>query len=151
MKKLLPIFFLLLGLVSGGGAAFVLYPPKDPQPQDEAATPEPAGPSEYVKFNNQFVVPVVQGGRVQSMVILSVSLEVAQGSSALVYEVEPKLRDLILQELFNHANHGGFAGTFTSAQQMEALRDSLQHVSREVLGPQLRSVLITDIARQDSA
>lgn len=151
MKKLLPIVFLLLGLAGGGGAAFAIYPPEVAQPAGDSTPAEPEGPSEYVKFNNQFVVPVVQEGRVQSMVILSVSLDVTQGSSARVYAVEPKLRDLILQELFNHANHGGFAGTFTSAAQMEALRKSLYHVISDVLGSGLRGVLITDIARQDSA
>lgn len=150
MKKLFPFLLFLVGLGAGGGAALVFFPP---EPISDASTmaAETTGPSEFVKFNNQFVVPVVHKGRVDSMVVLSISLEVSQGTSTLVYGAEPKLRDLILQELFNHANHGGFAGTFTNADQMERLRASLQYVAGSVLGKDLRGVLITDIARQDGA
>ena len=76
MRKLLPILLALIGLVSGGGAGFVL------RPSAEQAIPNPCGePSgaaagehaaedqegdeeaplkEYVKLNNQFIVPVVE-------------------------------------------------------------------------------------------
>ena len=68
---------------------------------------------EYVKLNNQFVVPVVEDGRVAAMVVLSLSLEVEAGNTEAVYQREPKLRDAFLQVLFDHANVGGFCGSFT--------------------------------------
>lgn len=150
MRKLLPVIFLFLGLGGGGGAAMVFFPVEG-LPDTGAAVEASSGPSEFVKFNNQFVVPVVHKGRVDSLVVLSISLEVTQGASTSVYDAEPKLRDLLLQELFNHANHGGFTGMFTSANQMDQLRKSLQDVATTVLGVDLRGVLITDIARQDGS
>ncbi len=68
---------------------------------------------EYVKLNNQFVVLVMEGAEIQSLVILSLSVEVAAGQAELVYAREPKLRDTFLRVLFDHANMGGFDGPFT--------------------------------------
>jgi len=105
---------------------------------------------DYVKLNNQFVVPVVQNGRVAALVILSLSLEVATGSTEKVFQVEPKLRDGFLQVMFDHANTGGFMGTFTDGSNMILLREALREVAQRVLGPDVTDVLIVDIVRQDS-
>ena len=105
---------------------------------------------DYVKMNNQFVVPVVQNGRVAALVILSISLEVTAGESEKVYQVEPKLRDGFLQVMFNHANAGGFMGTFTDGSNMVLLRQALREVAQSTLGPDVSDVLIVDIVRQDN-
>jgi flagellar FliL protein len=105
---------------------------------------------DYVKLNNQFVVPVVQNGRVAALVILSLSLEVKAGTTEKVYQVEPKLRDGFLQVMFDHANAGGFMGTFTDGSNMVLLREALGEVARSILGPEVTDVLIVDIVRQDS-
>lgn len=104
---------------------------------------------DYVKLNNQFVVPVVQNGRVAALVILSISLEVKAGSTEKVYQVEPKLRDGFLQVMFDHANAGGFMGTFTDGSNMVLLREALGEVAQSILGPDVTDVLIVDIVRQD--
>jgi flagellar protein FliL len=108
------------------------------------------GAPEYVKLNNQFVVPVVEKGRVAAMVVLSLSLEVAPGDTEAVYQREPKLRDVFLQVMFDHANTGGFSGSFTDGSNLIVLRTSLKEAAAQVLGPGVSDVLITDIARQDS-
>jgi hypothetical protein len=102
-----------------------------------------------VKLNNQFIVPVLEGGRIVSMVILTLSLEVATGTSEAVYAKEPKLRDAFLQVLFDHANTGGFRGSFTDASNLVFLRKALTEKAAGVLGSSVTDVLITDIARQD--
>lgn len=104
---------------------------------------------DYVKLNNQFVVPVVLNGQVASMVILALSLEVTVGGTEQVYALEPKLRDVFLQVLFDHANSGGFTGDFTSSKNMVVLRDALREVAIKTLGATVTDVLITDVARQD--
>ena len=160
LRKLVPIILALVGLGGGVGAGLFLRP--HPTAEDQAAashtseateaeagTPEEGGP-EYVKMNNQFVVPVVERGRVAAMVVLSLSLEVEAGSTEAVYQREPKLRDVFLQVLFDHANVGGFSGSFTDGSNLVTLRTSLQEAAGMVLGPAVRDVLITDIARQDS-
>lgn len=163
MRKLLPVLLALIGLAGGGGAGYIFRP--QPEAKTEATagcppngatateTPPPAGnesETEFVKLNNQFVVPVVENGAVVAMVILSLSLEVPKGEAAKVFEREPKLRDSLLQTLFNHANAGGFKGSFTDPLAMETLRTALLETARGVMGAAVSSVLITDIVRQDA-
>ncbi len=155
MKKLiLPLFLALTGLVSGGGAGFFLRT----EPVGEAGTgpsrPEPAtadsGQVEFVRLNNQFIVPVMEGGRIVSLVAASLSLEIRTGQSETVYAREPKLQDAFLQVMFDHANTGGFRGSFTDASNLNVLRKALLEQAKQVLGDAVNDVLITSIARQDS-
>jgi flagellar protein FliL len=167
LGKLLPVLLALIGLGGGVGAGLFLRPAAgaedhatdaghgDAKAAEHAADgaaeegeSEEGGP-EYVKMNNQFVVPVVQDGRVASMVVLSLSLEVEAGNTEAVYQREPKLRDAFLQVLFDHANIGGFSGSFTDGSNLVVLRTSLKESAALVLGTIVSDVLITDIARQD--
>ena len=165
LKKVLPILLALIGLGGGVGVGLVLRPAEDQaaasdevaskdgegatDEEGEGAEPQEGAP-EYVKMNNQFVVPVVEDSRVAAMVVLSLSLEVAAGNTEAVYQREPKLRDAFLQVLFDHANVGGFSGSFTDGANLVVLRTSLKEAAALVLGPVVSDVLITDIARQDS-
>ncbi len=116
----------------------------------------PAAPSEeqmasreFVKLNNQFVVPVVADETVVSLVVISLSLEIEGGQRETVFAREPKLRDAFLQVMFDHANLGGFNGAFTDTQTLDRLRRALHDVAINILGPMVTEVLIQDIARQD--
>ena len=163
MRKLLPVILALIGLAGGGGAGYIFHPQPEakaeatagcpPNGAPAAEAPPPAGnesETEFVKLNNQFVVPVVEDGTVAAMVILSLSLEVPKGEGPKVFEREPKLRDALLQTLFNHANAGGFKGSFTDPLAMEALRTALLETARSVMGAAVGSILITEIVRQDA-
>lgn len=151
MRKLLPILMALVGLAAGAGAGVMLRPPPPDAPDAEQKAPvAPATLPEYVRLSNQFVVPVVEGGRVSAMVILSLSLEVRPGSTEGVFAREPKLRDAILQVLFDHANAGGFRGAFTDGSNLVILRQALREAATRVLGDNVTDVLIADIVRQDS-
>lgn len=145
---LIPAVLGALGLAAGIGAAIVTAP----APEADAAAPAepPKTPRDYVRLSNQFVVPIVEGGRVASLVILSLSVEVAAGSSETVFAREPKLRDAFLQVLFAHANAGGFRGAFTEAGTVATLRQALREAAVSVLGPMASDVLIADLVRQDS-
>jgi flagellar protein FliL len=168
LGKIFPILLAILGLGGGVGAGLFLRPAPDAadlgseasadapeasvhveQGDTEEHSPE-AGAPDYVKMNNQFVVPVVEDGRVAAMVVLSLSLEVEAGNTEAVYQREPKLRDVFLQVLFDHANMGGFSGSFTDGSNLVVLRTSLKEAAALILGTVVRDVLITDIARQDS-
>lgn len=161
IRKLLPLLLALAGLGIGAGAGLYLRPAPDPATAPEAAAPaateghaaaetDPETAPEYVKLSNQFVIPVLEGGRVASMVILAISLEVVHGSTDTVYAREPKLRDALLQVLFDHANSGGFKGDFTDGANMILLRKALLESAKSTLGEIVTNVLISDIARQDS-
>ena len=150
LGKLIPVILALVGLGAGVGAGLFLRPAPaaedhpaegtdpaaagehgeaaDAEAVDEEGEPEEGAP-EYVKMNNQFVVPVVEDGRVAAMVVLSVSIEVEAGNTEAVYQREPKLRDVFLQVLFDHANTGGFSGSFTDGANLIFLRTSLKEAA----------------------
>lgn len=166
MRKIIPLLLIVFGIGGGLTAGYFLRPtsaesaelPECKMP-DTAETSHGAdgvheshdapGLPDYVKMNNQFVIPVVAQDRVASMVVLSLSLEITSGKREEVFAREPKLRDMFLQVLFDHANIGGFHGAFTSANNMTALREALLDAARSVMGKDVSDVLITDIARQD--
>ncbi|AZL59454.1 flagellar basal body-associated FliL family protein [Tabrizicola piscis] len=159
MRKLFPIVLAVAGLGAGIGAGLWLRPDHEEsdtteKAEDAAATADVATDTgaapEFVKLSNQFVVPVVDQGRVAAMVVLSLSLEVEEGESDAVFAREPKLRDMFLQVLFDHANVGGFSGSFTDGSNLIVLRNSLKEAASLVLGTVVKDVLIIDIARQDS-
>ena len=145
IRKLFPLILGLIGLGVGIGAGvFLRHAPEEPTEE------EPKVPPEYVKLNNQFVVPVVEAGQVAALVVVSLSLEVTAGSTETVFAREPKLRDVFLQVMFDHANAGGFRGSFTDGSNLVVLRQALKEVAMQVLGEMVSDVLIVDIARQDS-
>lgn len=177
MRKLLPLILALAGLAAGAGAGIALRPApeagdahgedgghagedghaaedgKGAKDGHDGAHPPPADPSaepEFVKLSNQFVVPVVEDGRVAAMVILSLSLEVRPGSTEAVFSREPRLRDAFLQVLFDHANAGGFDGVFTSGEVLLGLRRTLRDTALREIGPAVHDVLITELLRQES-
>ena len=167
-KLLLPVLLLIIGVGAGVGAGLVLKPDYttssdvvenhgDDAKTDQSGDHDTAGhgtkggeaDAEYVKLNNQFVVPVVKNDKIVSLVVLSLSVEVNGGRREEVYSREPKLRDAFLQVLFDHANMGGFRGAFTSSNNMAVLRQALQETARKVADDLILDVQILDINRQD--
>ncbi|MBS0123654.1 flagellar basal body-associated FliL family protein [Thetidibacter halocola] len=169
MRKLLPIILALVGTGAGVGAGMALMPSGKtetaeaaaivcPPPGSEvahetapmAAAAEPLTNREYIKLNNQFIVPIIASDRVSSLVVVALSIEVGRGEGEIVYSREPKLRDVFLQVLMDHANVGGFDGNFTDGERMRVLRRALLEAARPVLADTVSDVLITEIARQDN-
>lgn len=165
LGKILPILLAIAGVGAGIGAGVALRP----APEDKAetsscedldvgklsATTAPAedeapAEREFVKLNNQFVVPVVGDRLVDALVVMALTVEVAQGKASEVYTREPRLRDAFLQVLFDHASIGGFDGEFTNANNMDILRAALTETAQTLVGSVVTGVLITDIARQDT-
>lgn len=163
MKKyIVPFVLSLFGAAGGLGAGYALRPHHEEDATqaahcvpcaDSAAlkkgTALPPAAADYVKLNNQFVVPVVDGNSVGALVVLSLSIETNNTSRDTVYAREPKLRDAFLRVLFDHASIGGFDADFTKATKLDILRQSLTTAAQAVLGPEATGVLITDIARQE--
>jgi len=164
MNKILPILLLLIGSGAGVGAGIFLRPaPADALEASEKEPSEKAGKVdkyatdkddpdgvEYAKLSNQFVVPIVKNRVVVSLVVLALSLEIPEGTKEAVFKKEPKVRDSFLQILFDHANVGGFDGSFTDAEMLAQLRVALREVAQRDLGKEkVQDVLILEIARQD--
>jgi hypothetical protein len=162
----------VLGLAGGIGAGVLLAPASDtaatcdPASDAECAAAAPDGedvtapaatspvllPGEavdYVKLNNQFVIPVIVADSVAALVVVSLTLEVTAGSNTAVFDREPRLRDAFLQVLFDFAYSGGFDGPFTQSANLATLRRALRETGQSVIGPTVLDVLIVDIVRQE--
>ena len=174
MKFILPLVMLLVGTGAGFGTGMVLRPDpgehagksekesakSDKKTDKKKAEKKKDGKKkggdpdkdavEYLKMNNQFVVPIVRNRDVTALVVLGLSVEVSEGSKEMVYANEPKLRDAFLQVLFDHANAGGFDGAFTEVENLQVLRQALLEVGQKYVGVTVvRDILIQEIARQD--
>ena len=164
MKALIPIALILVGAAAGAGAGFALRPaPEMPEEcaeppcaedmveeeLDLPTQPDPTVTYEYVRIDKQFVVPVLSQERVESLVILSLTVEADPTATSKIEDRMPKLRDSFLQVLFNHAQTGGFEGRFTTGQPMRDLRAALTRTARQLIGRDVHGVLVTDIVRQD--
>lgn len=102
----------------------------------------------WFRFPQQFFVPILHGGHLDSTVILTLSVEMPEASAETVYAHEIRLRDALLRRLLIHANTGGFDGNFTTEAHLQTLRTTLTGTAQEVI-PDITAVLIGDIARQD--
>jgi len=167
MKKLiLPIILMLVGVGGGVGAGLALMPSPEeevvattcvegevmealPEQSEPVVEPVSLDSREYVRMNNQFVVPIVVSDRVTSLMVMSLSIEVEAGGQDAVFSHEPRLRDAFLQVMFDHANIGGFNGAFTASSNMRILREALQDAADQVMRGHITDVLILDIVRQD--
>lgn len=178
LKKLLLPILILLGAGAGVAAGLALQPA--PEAEIEAAEMGPCGDDpnkddhakkdseskesskdekdirpddisfQYVKLNNQFIIPIIRKDVVTSVAIIALSLEVESGTTDAVYAVEPRLRDAFLQALFDHASVGGFDGDFATTENLLRIRKSLKRSAKAILGTIINDVLILDIARQDN-
>lgn len=102
----------------------------------------------YYDFGRQFVVPVMQNGKVGALVILDINLELDQGDADGMFSMEPKFRDALMRELLALSNEGLFTGQMTDPDRYETIQKSLLRAARTVKD-EVRNVLILDIARQD--
>lgn len=173
MKTILPLLIAILGLVGGAAGGWFLkphgagpacvdehgveQPPEACAPRvDEEALSEPTeeppdaeSASQFLEMERQFIVPLIEEGEVTSLVVMTLSLEVAPGHLEDVETRKPKLRDSLLRALFEHAYAGGFNGDFTAEYVMRDLRRALLKAARLTAGKHVRDVLIADVIRQD--
>jgi hypothetical protein len=108
-----------------------------------------SGKTSYLKFDRQFVVPVMTRGKIDALVIMNLNLELDSNAPGNAYTLEPKLRDAITRELLGLSNDGVFGKDLTSAESYETLRRTLLLASKTVIPDGVRDILILDIARQE--
>lgn len=171
IRKLLPILLILVAFLGGAAGGDLLHGRGEAAAADpgaEAAAAEaPADGADghgadagrhggagngsapaWFKFPQQFFVPVLHDGRLDSTMVLSLSVEMPGGATETVYAHELKLRDALLRQMLIHANTGGFDGNFTAEPQLRVLRQSLLGTAQGVV-PEITDILIGDIARQE--
>lgn len=101
----------------------------------------------WFTFTNQFFVPLVRKGNIDSMMVLTLSIETTEAARPAVEAQEPRLRDALLRSLMIHANSGGFAGNYTSEPRLERLRASLLAAAVSAAGKDVHAVLIEDLGQ----
>lgn len=152
MRKLIPVILILLGIGGGLGAGLVLRPVPEAEEVTGHAAHPPALPANIdigvFEIPNQFMVPLIVEDRIASVLILTLALEIDEAQRATVSTDLPRLRDAMLQVMFDHANSGGFSGAFTANTTLAALRRALLEAGQKISGQDvIVKVLITDILR----
>lgn len=101
----------------------------------------------FMKFQRQFVVPIVQNGVPQSMMILDLHLETNQKAEG-VYLRESVIRDAILMRLLILGSEGALPKVLEDAEAMQYVKDELLLAAQSVIGEAAESILILDIGIQ---
>lgn len=150
LRKLLVLILPLLAFAAGSiGGEMLRGDTAEPAPE---AVPDPASaPREdvaWMRFGNQFFVPVIRNGDLRSLMILTLSIETNRPSLANLQMQEHKLRDALLRRLLIQANTGRFDGNFTTETYLTELRADLLAAARGASDEVIHEVLIEDITRQ---
>ncbi len=113
---------------------------------------EAAGSGEgvvYFKFSREFIVPIIRQGRVDSLVILNLSLEADSSIGQKLFEMEPKLRDNIMTTLITLSNDGTTFESMTDVENYETIRSMVLMNLQSVVSTGIENVLIMDLAKQE--
>lgn len=108
-----------------------------------------SGEVTYYKFTREFVVPMIEDDRVQSLVILNLNLEVDTSISQELFSKEPVLRDNIMTTLVKLSSGGRTLNSITDVDNYETLRAMILTNLQNEIPNGIHNVLILDMARQD--
>ena len=116
---------------------------------DKYDKPASSGDSAYYKFSREFVVPIMRGGQVKSLVILHISLETDNSTAESLFTEEPKLRDNIMTTLIELSNDGRTLEELTNVNNYETIRAMILMNLNDAISQGIKNVLIVDVAKQD--
>lgn len=108
-----------------------------------------AGDTGVLKFDRQFVVPVIRTEGANSLVVLDIGIQVPPERAQALYQFEPKLRDAVLGALLQLSNEGYFDGDFLAEDRVDRLRSVLLIAAKKVIGPDAQQIYVLNLARQD--
>jgi hypothetical protein len=100
-------------------------------------------------MERKFVVPLVRGNRVRSLVVVDLRLEVRASGESRAMALKPKVRDAFLDTLYAMAVAGAFDGDLYSNNVQDDMRARLLEAARQVLQDDASAILIGELLRQD--
>lgn len=106
------------------------------------------GDYQYFSFSREFVVPLMENGTVESLVLLNLNLEVSSDISGKLFSIEPKLRDNIMSTLITLSNDGITLAEPTRVASYETIRSLVLANLKDSVSEDILNVLIVDIAKQ---
>lgn len=104
---------------------------------------------DYFKFSREFVVPIIRNGKVASLIILNINLEVDGSLSGKLFALEPKIRDNIMTTLIGLSNDGDTLISISDVQNYESIRATMLMNLESVVPSGINNVLIMDVGKQD--
>ena len=172
MKKFLPILIPAVAGIVGGGGGFLIksmgssgeaaeyadadeYSDKkdkkkksgDKKGKGGADELKPAGT--YLKFKRQFVIPVMENGRPELLMIFDINIELESGFAENAYAYEPRLRDAMLAQLFIFANRGELTAITEDGEALDNIKSTLLETARKIMGDSAQDILLIDIGVQE--
>lgn len=146
MKLALVVAGVALGLMAGGGAGSYWYLAQAGiAPAERTQTEAHA----FIDMDRKFVVPLVRGNRVRSLVVADLRLEVRASGKSRALTLRPKVRDAFLDALYAMAVAGTFDGDLYSNNVQDDMRARLLQAARQVLQDDAVAILIAELLRQD--
>ena len=104
---------------------------------------------EYVRIGRQIIIPVVNKGETQALMLFDLAIAVPRIMAERTQAAEPRLRDAFLRVLFEMSYTGAFSSTYTDERVVDELRGKLRAAARRLVGDAVDEVLILDIMRQE--
>lgn len=104
---------------------------------------------EYMKFKRQFVVPVMQGGNIDALVIMNLSVALNGDAPSDSYNYLPRMRDAFTRELLSLSDEDVFGANLTSVESYQRIHEKLLTAAQQVMPEGVEDVLILDLARQE--
>lgn len=167
MKSILPIILVLLAVGGAGFAAKTVrgapevedgahnleeggvHDPKKAKKAGDKGDGYGSGNVAYYRFKRDFIVPVMRGNSVDSLVLLRVSVEMDPDKLEVFRPKEPRIRDAFMQTLLSLSHDGLFKGDITAPNVYQTIQSRLTETANANMDDEAKAVLIVDFARQD--
>ena len=103
----------------------------------------------HVKFSRPFIVPVADGWRTQSLIVITLNVEMHNDISIDTPNLQEKMRDKMMTGLVSFSHEGGFAGSMTDPVLYEKIRQVARESIETMYPEKVGDVLILEMLRRN--
>ena len=94
------------------------------------------------------MVPVSEGWRTQSLVVITLQVELHEDAIEGVTGLEPKLRDRMMSALMELSHEGVFSGRIENPEILSAVKAKTQTAANELFPGEVGSILVLEMLRR---